>query len=191
MSETSALRVYFGFRSPYARLGLHKVARLGTDVPVTPIPFTGPAQGAAFLNPTDSPPKLAYYAEDAPRMTVRMGLPFAFPNPFEIGMAAAANRAFYAARAEGLGLPFALAASDARWGEGRDLTDQVVLEEVARGVGVTGDLTARDREAEAADRAQLEADGVFGVPFAVLERGGQRQRFWGQDRFDLLAEALA
>ena len=186
----SDLRVYFAFRSPYSRLGLHKVAALRTDVPITPIPFTGPAQGAAFLNPTDSPPKLAYYAEDAPRMTARMGLPFVFPNPFEIGMAAAANRAFYAAREEGLGLAFALAASDARWGEGRDLTDETVIEEVARRVGVTGDLRARRREAEAADRAQLEADGVFGVPFAVLARGGQRQRFWGQDRFDLLPEAL-
>ena len=186
----SELRVYFAFRSPYSRLGLHKVAGLATDVPITPIPFTGPAQGAAFLNPTDSPPKLAYYAEDAPRMTQRLGLPFAFPQPFEIGMAAAANRAFYAARREGRGLPFALAASDARWGEGRDLTDEAVLAEIARGVGVAGDLTARDREAEASDRARLEADGVFGVPFAVLDQDGQRQRFWGQDRFDLLAEAL-
>ena len=55
---------------------------------------------------------------------------------------------------------------------------------------MVGDLTARDREAEAADRAQLEADGAFGVPFAVLERDGTRQRYWGQDRFDLLAEAF-
>ena len=193
MSETSAsdgLRIYFGFRSPYSRLGLHKVAALETAVPITLLPFTGPAQGAAFLDPTGSPPKLAYYAEDAPRMTARMGLPFAFPQPFEIGAAERANRAFYAARGEGLGLAFALAASDARWGEGRDLTDAAVIEEVARGVGVRGDLTAARPDEEAEDRAQLEADGAFGVPFAVLEWGGTRQRFWGQDRFDLLAEAL-
>ena len=189
--STPVLRVYFAFRSPYSRLGLHKVARAGlaARLPTTLIPFTAPAGGAAFLDPTGSPPKLGYYAEDAPRMTARMGLPFALPNPFEVDYAPA-NRAFRAARAAGRALPFALAVSDARWGEGRDVSDADVIAACARAAGlpVDADLTA-DPDA-AGDHERLEADGVFGVPFAVLERGGTRERFWGQDRFDLLIEAV-
>ena len=191
---TDTLRVYFGFRSPYSRLGLHEVQRAGLHekAETTLIPFTGPAGGAAFLNPTDSPPKLAYYGEDAPRMTARLGLPFALPQPFEADFAPA-NRAFYAARAAGRGAPFALAVSDARWGEGRDVSDANVLADCARAAGVPEgtDLTAPPGEAAEADRAQLEEDGAFGVPFAVLVRDGRRERFWGHDRFGLLVEALA
>ena len=191
--STPVLRVYFAFRSPYSRLGLHKVARAGlaARLPTTLIPFTAPAGGAAFLDPTGSPPKLGYYAEDAPRMTARMGLPFALPNPFEVDYAPA-NRAFRAARAAGRALPFALAVSDARWGEGRDVSDEGVLADcaVAAGVPEGTDLAAEPGEAVRADRARLDEDGVFGVPFAVLTRGGQRERFWGQDRFDLLVEAF-
>ena len=195
MTDDTELRVYFAFRSPYSRLGLHKVAKAGLaeKIGVRCLPFTGPAGGAPFLDPTGSPPKLAYYAEDAPRMTARLGLPFQFPQPFEIGMADAANAAFYAADAAGRGLAFALAASDARWGEGKDLTDDAVLSACAAAAGVPPgtDLKGAHEDRVAADRTQLEEDGVFGVPFAVLDKGGTRQRFWGQDRFDLLIEALA
>ena len=187
------VRIYFGVRSPYSRLGLHKAARANLDerCDLTLIPFTGPAGGAAFLDPTDSPPKLGYTMEDAPRMTLRMGLPITPPNPFEVDYAPS-NRAFYAARAAGRGLAFAVAISDARWGEGRDVSDPAVIAECARAAGVPegADLTAKPGDAAAADRARLEEDGVFGVPFAVLTRGGQRERFWGQDRFDLLVEAV-
>lgn len=188
---TDELRVYFGFRSPYSRMGLHKVAGLTGGPDPFLIPFTGPAGGAAFLNPTDSPPKLGYYMEDAPRMAARMGLTVQLPNPFEVDYAPA-NRAFYAARAAGRGLAFALAVSDARWGEGQDISDEDVLADCAAAASVPegADLTAPPGEAGQADRARLEEDGVFGVPFAVLVRDGQRQRFWGQDRFDLLAEAV-
>ena len=187
------LRVYFGFRSPYSRLGLHKVVRAGLPeaIDTVAIPFTAPAGGAAFLDPTGSPPKLAYYREDAPRMTMRMGLPIRPPQPFEVDYAPA-NRAFYAVRAAGRGLPFALAVSDARWGEGRDISDAAVLRDCAAAAGVPDgtDLAADASAAMSADQALVDRDGVFGVPFAVLERGGGRERFWGQDRFDLLAEAL-
>jgi 2-hydroxychromene-2-carboxylate isomerase len=188
---TDQLRVYFGVRSPYARLGLHKARPLADRIDTLVIPFVRPAGGAPFLNPTDSPPKSAYYAEDAPRMTARMGLPFALPRPFEVDYAPA-NRAFYAAREAGVGLAFAIAASDARWGRGLDASDQGVIEACAREAGVPDGVDLRQKPGAAArdDQALGEADGVFGVPFAVLERDGKKQRFWGHERFDLLAEAL-
>lgn len=190
---SDVLRIYFAFRSPYSRLGLHKVMRAGLPdkVETAVIPFTAPAGAAAFLNPTDSPPKLGYYMEDAPRMTMRMGLPIMPPQPFEVDYAPA-NRAFYAARAAGRGMSFALAVSDARWGEGRDISDPGVLSQCAQTAGLPAsmDLNADPSASADEDRASIDEDGVFGVPFAVLTRNGQRERFWGQDRFDLLVEAI-
>ena len=188
------LRIYFHFRSPYSRLGLHAVAQAGLEQKAETriIPFTRPAGGAVFLNPTDSAPKRRYMIEDAPRMTARAGLPFALPRPmdpdFSVSLAA-----FYAARAEGRGLAFALAVSDARWGEGQDISDPELINKIAADGGVTGDLTKAPDPAEVAeDETLADNDGMFGVPFAALEQDGQkRQKFWGQDRFALLVEALA
>ncbi len=42
----SKIRVYHSFRSPYSRLGLHKVSRAGLDVEL--IAFTGPPEGTPF-----------------------------------------------------------------------------------------------------------------------------------------------
>ena len=40
------IRVYFSFRSPYSRLGLHLIDRAGLDVEL--IPFTGAARRRAI-----------------------------------------------------------------------------------------------------------------------------------------------
>ena len=194
---TDALRIYFAFRSPFSRLGLHKVARAGLAerLPMRLIPFSGPAGGAAFLDPLSSPPKLAYYMEDAPRMTERMGLPSVMPDPFDVSLTRA-DRAFVLAERAGKGLAFALAVSDARFGEGRDISNLDVLAACAEQAGLPGDLPKDAKsdkstlETLGAWRQEIDGDMVFGVPFAVLEQGGQKQKFWGQDRFDLLTEIL-
>ena len=180
---------FFAFRSPYSRLGLHKLARAG----VTPrlFPFTGTPDGVPFFNPTDSKPKLDYYLEDIPRMTARMDLPLGFPDPFEI-RGDLPLRAFHWADRQGQGFAFALAASDARWGDGKDLADPDVLAGIAAGLGLDlpdadtlkGDANL-DADMEAA-RAFVTDYGVFGVPFLVA--GGAK--YWGQDRFDLYLETL-
>ncbi|MEM9284919.1 MAG: DsbA family protein [Pseudomonadota bacterium] len=187
------LRIYFHFRSPYSRLGLHVIAqaKLNQAIDVRMIPFTKTAGDAAFLNPTDSMPKIRYMMEDAPRMAARMGLPFSGPRPMEVDYGASLS-AFYVARAEGLALPFALAISDARWGAAQNISDPELLKAAGADVGVVGDVSAApDRGEIEADEALIDADGVFGVPFATLDLEGQKkQRFWGQDRFALLVEAL-
>jgi len=180
-------RCYFGFRSPYSRLGLHKLARAGAELDL--IAFTGPPEGTPFADPTANPYKAAYYAQDVVRMSARMGLPVALPDPFDVDFRAA-NRAFVAADRAGLAMPFALAVSDARWGEGRDISDVSVLQDCAAAAGWSGydpDTLAADlsiSETFKAQRAWIEQDGVFGVPFLVDDA----EKFWGQDRFDLWLE---
>jgi 2-hydroxychromene-2-carboxylate isomerase len=184
------IRIYHSFRSPYSRLGLHKIDRAGLAVNL--IPFTGPPEGVPFSDPVQSAPKLAYYMLDAPRMTMLMGLLIASPNPFEVDLTAA-NKAAIAAECEGKGLGFALAVSDARWGEGENISKMSVIEACAEKSGWSAsavrnaqddpDITALVKK----HREMIEQDGVFGVPFAVMGAA----KYWGHDRFDLLVEEAA
>ncbi|MEL6364759.1 MAG: DsbA family protein [Pseudomonadota bacterium] len=187
---TDAPRCYFGFRSPFSRLGLHVLRRAGVQPDLHP--FRRAANGGPFLNPTDNPAKRAYYRADAVRMTRRMDLPFALPKPFEIDFAPA-NHVFIHAKAAGVALEFAIAASDARWGEGRDISQPAVLADCLEVAGcdrALADIPADDPaalEGLAAADAAVDADNVFGVPFLVA--GGEP--FWGHDRFALFVETHA
>ncbi len=185
----SEIRVYHGFRSPYSRLGLHIIERAGLDVEL--IPFTGPPDGVAFSDPVANRPKLAYYSIDAPRMTMRMGLPISRPSPFDVDYTPA-NKALTAAARDGHALSFAIAVSDARWGEGKNISKVDLLAACAEKAGWTADAVKaaqNDPEIEAAmqeHRQLIEKDGVFGVPFAVVNGA----KYWGHDRFALLVEDL-
>ncbi|MEO1013941.1 MAG: DsbA family protein [Pseudomonadota bacterium] len=189
MTDAETPRVYHAFRSPYSRLGLHVVKRAGLNPQV--IPFTGPPDGAPFSDPMENKPKRRYYTQDAPRMTLRMGLPIAPPRPFDVDFDPA-NRALAAANADGRGLDFAIAVSDARWGRGENVSDLQVLQKAAEEIEWSTD--AVDSAQDSADVAALlaeqrdliKADGVFGVPFAV----SGENKYWGHDRFDLFVEEL-
>ena len=168
---TETPRVYFGFRSPYSRLGLHIVKNAG--ISCTVIPFTGPPEGIAFADPTQNPAKLAYYRLDVVRMTMRMGLPIGLPDPFDVDFSPANNAAVAAAQ-DGCALEYALA----------------VLRDAA--THINWDTTKVDaaqsdqniQNALAENRTLIESDQVFGVPFAV----NGASKYWGHDRFDLFVE---
>jgi 2-hydroxychromene-2-carboxylate isomerase len=90
--------------------------------------------------------------------------------------------------------PLILAVLRGVWAEERNLADPAVVAEVLKAEGfdpalAEGDPAGVDAAAEYA-RLTGEAleDGVFGAPFFVTEDG---ERFWGQDRLDLLDRHLA
>ena len=122
-------------------------------------------------------------------MTAGMKLPITLPGPFDVDFAPA-NRAFQAARRDGAAMGFALSVSDARWGDGLDVSDPEVLAHCAVRSGWTlPELATLKADAEIralfkADREAITADGVFGVPFLV----DGDQKYWGHDRFDLWIE---
>lgn len=191
MTDARTPRCYFGFRSPYSRLGLHRLARAGFAGEL--IAFTGPPEDAGgFADPMANRYKRDYYIHDVIRMTARLGLPLGLPQPFDTDWAPA-NRAFQAARRDGVAMPFALAVSDARWGDGLDISDPDVLGRCAGRAGWTlPDLGALKADPEiramtAADRVLIAEDGVFGVPFLV----DGDQKYWGQDRFEVWVETRA
>lgn len=184
------IRVYHSFRSPYSRLGLHILNQAG----LTPelIPFTGPPEGDEFFDPVTSKSKRAYYMLDVPRMTMRMGLAIRPPDPFDVDLTPS-YKAAVAAERDGVGMPFALAVCDARWGEGRNISDLEVLKDCAKQVDWTADEVETAQSALSVgktlkkQRQYIEEDGVFGVPFAVYGAS----KYWGHDRFNLLVEEVA
>ncbi|MCZ6765229.1 MAG: DsbA family protein [Alphaproteobacteria bacterium] len=186
------IRMYFHFRSPYSRIGLHRITWAGLEPDL--IVFTGPPPGNIFRDPADNPAIQRYVTRDIIRLAVKLDLPTKRPRPFDVNFALA-SRAFVAAKQAGKGFDYALAVSDARWADGKDISDLVLLRELAASVGLDGTLVdaAQDsvavRDAMAEYRALGEQDGAFGVPFFVVRKDGKKaQAYWGQDRVDMLLE---
>jgi 2-hydroxychromene-2-carboxylate isomerase len=93
----------------------------------------------------------------------------------------------------GPALDFTAAAFKAVWVEDRNVADEAVLSEILSGLGQDASrvLQAAKSEEVAGKYKQNQADaidlGVVGSPCYVLNG----EPFWGQDRLDLLDDALA
>ena len=98
------------------------------------------------------------------------------------------------ARAEGLHRPYHDRVMDAYWAEGADISQRPLLEELARGVGVseTGIAQALDERpwAQAVDvsTARAQRAGATGVPAFVID---WRVLVVGAQPRELLAQAIA
>ena len=88
--------------------------------------------------------------------------------------------------------PFLRGAFAAVWEEQRDLTDAATIAAIADDVGLPGKQLVQRSGTEAIDAAYEKnrqdaiAADVFGSPVYVLDG----EVFWGQDRLELLADAL-
>jgi 2-hydroxychromene-2-carboxylate isomerase len=213
------LDVYFDVASPYAYLGLTQLPGLitpGVRPRLVPILLgalfrdIGQANVPLLAMP---PPKQKYLAGDMERWASWWGVPFEFPRKFP-QRTVTAQRLCVLAAAEGFATGASVAAALARamWAEQRDLEDPASLREIllaaapaqpaaasipdrAPGLpeGLVDGWLARTQDPEiktqlAANTAAARDAGVFGVPTFVVD--GQHL-FWGQDRLDLVASALA
>lgn len=187
------LRVFFHFRSPYSRVGLHRLAAGDSAESLIPTKLhilTHAAGETEPINPMRTKPRMSYVMQDVPRVTLRAGLPIQAPT-LDVDWTPA-YRAFYAARDEGKALGFAAALSDLRWGTGADISDPAVIDQACAAVGLPAGIVVDDwKDRLKADAAQVDADGAFGVPFAVIDRGtGRAEPFFGQDRFEMMLDIL-
>ena len=88
---------------------------------------------------------------------------------------------------------FVAAGFAACWEGGRDLADPRELRRLVDGTGQDGDRAVEAARSEsvaedyAVDTRRVLAEGVFGSPSYILDG----YIFWGQDRLDLLDDALA
>jgi len=182
--------MYFAFRSPYSWMATERVAQEG--IAIDPVAFLKPPAGTPPPNPITSPAKGAYVARDVVRLAKRLGFDFALPDPFDIDFSRP-NNVFQLAKEEDRALAFMLAAYRARFVGGRNISEDDVLCDIAVEAGLDPDATlvAADsvdlRARSLLDLEKtLEIDQPFGVPFFVY----QGEPFWGQDRIDLLIEAV-
>jgi 2-hydroxychromene-2-carboxylate isomerase len=110
--------------------------------------------------------------------------------PFDVNLADRFVIAINAARRDPE--PFLRAAYKAVWEDERDLGDPTVIEDIARTVDLDGSSLlemAQGSTTEAIYALNLEnavAGDVFGSPAYVLDG----EVFWGQDRLELLDDAL-
>ena len=204
--------VYFDVASPFAYLGLTQLPALAA-IGVTPrlVPI---ALGALFRDIQQvsvpwfamPPPKRRYIGLDLQRWASWWGQPFEVARKFPQRTLTAQRLCLIAAQ-EGFetGARVAIALGRGLWAEQRDLEDDETLRGILRSAGLPeGRPEGRPegwidqwlaRTQDPAVKAQLAANtaaareaGVFGVPTFIVDG---KHLFWGQDRLDLVAKALA
>jgi 2-hydroxychromene-2-carboxylate isomerase len=190
MSET--VTAYFSLRSPYSWLALHRLERLGERLgaPLTLVPVF-PRDASSAPNPVTQHARFRYLLEDVGRMASAYGLTIRPPASLDVAWELP-HAAFSFAAEAGLGLPFALAAFEARFTRSRDLGSLDELAEIATLVGLDP-LRVVEAAKDPARHARIDAGisaanqaGVIGVPFFVYAG----KRFWGNDRLEWLLREI-
>jgi 2-hydroxychromene-2-carboxylate isomerase len=195
-SAPRTLDVYWDFSSPFAYLGLAQVEaiakRTGAKVVSHPILLGGLFRSIGTPEvplATFSEAKQRYILSDLHRWAAFWRVPFRFPSRFPTHSLKALR--IYLALPEERRARYRDATFRACWAEDRDITQDSVLAECVGDEALARDALARagSDEVKAALRVSTEnaaARGVFGVPtFAVGD-----ELFWGQDRLELVEEAL-
>ena len=161
------------------------------DWQLRPVVYGALLSATGLVGPAEVESKRRYTFRDITRTAKTLGVPLAGPpeHPFR-SLEALRAVCLLAEGPQALRLVVALA--HACWGEGRDLTDQAVIDEVVAGVGLDETALA-DRIADPEVKRRLRehtegalSAGVFGVP--TFRYGGEL--FWGNDRMGQLAARL-
>jgi 2-hydroxychromene-2-carboxylate isomerase len=190
---------YFSLQSPWAYIGhapfREVVARHGVAVVCKPVMLVDLfAETGGLPLKQRHPVRQRYRLVELQRWREKRGLDF----PLQ-----PAYWPFDARLADGLAIATVLAGHDpdrllrgafaAIWQEGRNLADPATLAAIADAAGLPGrELVARAGSEEVAavyarNRGDALANDVFGSPSYVLDG----EVFWGQDRIELLGDALA
>jgi 2-hydroxychromene-2-carboxylate isomerase len=198
------LDVYFDVASPFAYLGLTQLPALAaTGIQPRLVPIL---LGALFRDINQAnvpwfampPPKQRYFGLEMQRWASWWGEPFELPRKFP-QRTITAQRLCVLAAADGFetGVRVATALARAMWAEQRDLEDPGTLRATLEAAGLPAGRTETwlTQTQEPAIKAQLAANttaaqaaGVFGVPTFVVDG---KHLFWGQDRLELVAKAVA
>jgi 2-hydroxychromene-2-carboxylate isomerase len=190
------LDVYWDFSSPFAYVGAAQVEgvarRTGARVSWQPLLLGGlfKSLGTAEVPlATFSAAKQRYILKDVERWAEYAGVPFRFPTRFPVHSLRALR--VYLALPDAHRAPYRDAVFRACWADDRDISDDAVLSSCIENDGIArAALASANSDAvksELRDLTEAAAKrGVFGVPTF----GVGRELFWGQDRLELVEEAL-
>jgi 2-hydroxychromene-2-carboxylate isomerase len=178
----------FDLISPYSYLGLTQLSRLpaGTDVELVPALFGVVLNHHGQMGPAEIDSKRRFTYRFVVWRARQMGVPFKMPptHPFN---PLSAMRLVIAA---GVDRRAVQTAFDFVFRDGRDVSDPVVLADLAQALGLPDlDAALNDPAVKQTLRKNTEwaiAKGVFGVPTFVVGD----ELFWGHDAFDMVVDYL-
>lgn len=191
--------VYFSLLSPWAHLGhaplLELAERHAVEIGWRPMPLMSLfADTGGVPLAKRSVQRRRYRDLELLRWADKRGRPLKLRPahwPFDPSLADRAVIALVAAGKDPAG--YVGAGFRAAWEEDRDMAERATIAELLTAEGFDADATLAAAEEPSADEtyqanhaAAMEAD-VFGSPAYVLDG----EVFWGQDRLDLLDDALA
>ena len=179
----------FDVISPFAYLALPRLEELpaGIELVVVPVLLAALLDRFGQRGPAEIPSKRRFTYRFVLWRARRLGLPLRMPpaHPFN---PLAALRLIIAAGSDRRAAETVLKAV---FGEGRDLTDQAVIADLAAQLGVADPQRAL---ADAAVKQRLRENtlwassrGVFGVPTLLIGE----ELFWGHDAFDMALDYLS
>jgi len=191
------LEFFFDFGSPYSYLAYKALpgiaAAHGAGIVWRPMLLGGVFKATGNHSPAETPAKGKWLQQDLQRWARRYGVAFNH-NPYFPVNTLTLMRGAAGMQMRGPDFHKYLdAVFHAMWGEPRNLGDPHVLAEVLRQAGFDADAfqsLVNDPEVKEQLKSNTEeavARGVFGAPtFFVGE-----EMYWGQDRLEFVAEALA
>jgi 2-hydroxychromene-2-carboxylate isomerase len=189
---------WFDLGSPAAYLAWKRLPKFvqatGATVAYKPMLLGGVFKATGNASPVTIPAKGKWLLADLARTARRDGVPLGYPPGFPVNTLALMRAAIgLQMRKPARFAPFVDAMFDAIFGAPRDMRDEKVIGETLAAAGFApAEILALAADAEVKqalikNTEEAVARGVFGAPtFFVGE-----EMFWGQDRMDAVAEALA
>jgi len=191
------IKFYFDFSSPYAYFAALKIDGIASsfdrEVDWQPI-LLGATMKVTGNSPlAHQPLKSDYVKHDWERLSRFMDVPWTLPETFPIATVAAA-RAYYWIRDEDevVAKKFAAACFGKYFGEGRDITTQEVVADIAESLGINRQelleaIVSDNVKQRLRDETQAATDaGVCGVPFFIIDG----EPIWGSDRLWMIRRWL-
>ena len=199
------LQAFYGMSSPWAYLGAQRLVAIARDAGATlvhrPIRLIEANGGIPLRTRPDYRQK--YHEVELDRWRKHLGIPLNLkPKFYPCRTIETAAQAVIAVQKAGIEVAdFAFAIQRALWAENHDIADLATLRELALAtVGEAGAALVRDPQPDDivvspyghaigghANLAEAEERGIFGTPTYVVND----ELFWGQDRLDFVARALA
>jgi 2-hydroxychromene-2-carboxylate isomerase len=195
------LEFFYDVGSPWTYLAFSQIERVAAEHAAALV-FRPILVGGVFnavnedvyrMRASPNPRKARYHAKDLQDWARLYGLVIRWPSVFPLNSVKAMRGALAAEERERL-VPWSRACFEAYWGRDQDLSQDAVLAQLARRVGLDpGWLLARIEKPELKDRLrentdELIARGGFGSPTMFVNG---TDMYFGNDRLPLVEAALA
>jgi 2-hydroxychromene-2-carboxylate isomerase len=197
----SRLEFFFDCSSPWTYLAFHKIEEVADEAGAALIwkpilvggVFNAVNRGVYEARANPAPARAAYHGKDLADWARLYGLTIGWPKVFPVNSVKAMRGALVAQDA-GVLPRYARAAFETYWGEGRDISQDDVLADVARRAGLEREaFFAGIAEPAIKDRLRANTDelisrGGFGSPTMFVDG---HDMYFGNDRLVLVRAALA